>query len=218
MSSKPVLKLDWCSHEAAKYACEKWHYSGCLSSSTNVYCGAWEDDKFIGAIVFGIGAGNVTKGSCWGLERRQMAELTRVALTSHRSPVSRMLRISSLMISRQSPGIRMLVSMADPRQEHHGGIYQGAGWIYTGTTKPDVEYFLNGKWRHHRTVTSSRSAAGLPSRPIPGKHRYLMPLDAEMRAKILPLAKPYPKRVRSEDSGTSGDQPEGGGANPTRTL
>ena len=25
-------------------------------------------------------------------------------------------------------------------------------------------------------------------------------------------------RVRSEDSGTSGDQPEGGGANPTRTL
>ena len=26
------------------------------------------------------------------------------------------------------------------------------------------------------------------------------------------------KRVRSEDSGTSGDQPEGGGANPTRTL
>jgi hypothetical protein len=28
MSSKPVLKLDWCSHAAAKYAVEHWHYSG----------------------------------------------------------------------------------------------------------------------------------------------------------------------------------------------
>ena len=25
--SKPTLKLDWCSHEAAKYAVEHWHYS-----------------------------------------------------------------------------------------------------------------------------------------------------------------------------------------------
>jgi len=32
---------------------------------------------------------------------------------------------------------------------------------------------------------------------LPGKHKYLMPLDAEMRAKIAPLAKPYPKRERS---------------------
>jgi hypothetical protein len=29
-----------------------------------------------------------------------------------------------------------------------------------------------------------------------GKHKYLMPLDKEMSAKIAPLAKPYPKRVK----------------------
>ena len=29
-----------------------------------------------------------------------------------------------------------------------------------------------------------------------GKHRYLMPLDAEMRDKVAKLAKPYPKRMK----------------------
>jgi hypothetical protein len=28
------------------------------------------------------------------------------------------------------------------------------------------------------------------------KHRYLMPLDEDMRQRIMPLAKPYPKRVK----------------------
>ena len=32
--------------------------------------------------------------------------------------------------------------------------------------------------------------------PVLGKHRYLMPLDKNMSAKIAPLAKPYPKRVK----------------------
>ena len=30
MSSKPVLRIDWATHEAARYACEKWHYSRCV--------------------------------------------------------------------------------------------------------------------------------------------------------------------------------------------
>jgi len=30
----------------------------------------------------------------------------------------------------------------------------------------------------------------------PGKHRYLMPLDTDMRARIMPFAKPYPKRAK----------------------
>jgi hypothetical protein len=45
---------------------------------------------------------------------------------------------------------------------------------------------------------------------MPGKHRYLFPLDAEMRKQIEPLRQPYPKRVPSADSGTSG-QPVGRG-------
>ena len=48
-----------------------------------------------------------------------------------------------------------------------------------------------------------------------GKHRYLMPLDENMRDKIASLAKPYPKRVKKQDS----EYPsELGGAVPTDTL
>jgi hypothetical protein len=50
------------------------------------------------------------------------------------------------------------------------------------------------------------------------KNRYLMPLDAEMKARIEPLRKPYPKRERSADSGTPGNQSGRGGATPTRSL
>ena len=55
---------------------------------------------------------------------------------------------------------------------------------------------------------------------VPGssKHRYLMPLDDEMRQRIEPLRKPYPKRERSAENGTPGIQSGGGGVNPTRSL
>ena len=215
------LRIDWCSRDAALFAVKRWHYSRTLSSARNVYLGAWEAERFIGAIVFGIGSGNVTRGIQYGLKRTgEMAELTRVALGDHRTPVSRIVAVALRFLKRQSPGLRLLVSMADPRQGHHGGIYQAGGWVYTGMTKPDVEYLHRGQWVHHWTATSAGSAAGLPSRPIPGKHRYLMPLDAEMRERIAPLAKPYPKRsgVPSKASVAPEVHSGEGGATPTGTL
>ena len=50
------LHLDWCSYEAAKYAVEHWHYSHSLPIGKLVKIGVWEDDQFIGAVVFGYGA------------------------------------------------------------------------------------------------------------------------------------------------------------------
>jgi hypothetical protein len=194
------LYLDWCSHEAAKFAVEHWHYSRSLSSAKNVYIGVWEDAQFTGAVVFGIGAGAATNGKRFGLDRAgDVAELTRVALRiGHKATVSRIVAIAVRMLRKQSPGLRMVISFADPAQGHHGGIYQAGNWVYAGQTKSDVEYQLHGRWMHHRTATSSQSVAGLPSRKIPAKHRYLMPLDAAMREKIEKLRKPYPKRVKMD--------------------
>ena len=39
--------------------------------------------------------------------------------------------------------------------------------------------------------------------PLPGKHRYVMPLDAAMRAQCATLAQPYPKRGRSREIATA---------------
>jgi hypothetical protein len=210
-------RLDWVDISAAKYAVMRWHYSRSLSSARNVYIGVWEDDSFIGAVVFGIGAGAATSGLRFGVDRTgDVAELTRIALRrDHKTPVSRILAVAVRMLRRQSPGLRLLISFADPARGHHGGIYQAAGWIYAGHTKPDVQYKLGRKWVHHRTATSSGSAAGLPSRKTPSKHRYLLPLDAEMRDRIAPLSQPYPKRVKQA---TDGHPPFSGGAAPTHTL
>lgn len=50
------LHLDWCSYEAAKFACEKWHYSKCIPKSKLVKIGVWEHDVFVGVVIFGVGA------------------------------------------------------------------------------------------------------------------------------------------------------------------
>lgn len=224
MSSRPELRLDWCTHEAAKYAVENWHYSQTMPVSKSAKVGIWENRRFIGVVIYAMGA-NPNIHRPYRLNKMEAAELVRVALTTHETPVSRILAIAQKFIQKQSPGLRLLVSYADTDQGHHGGIYQACGWIYLGTTNTKFDFMLNGQKLQRRTYTGKNfngSRRVLPKGAIkvfsPEKHRYVMPLDDEIRQQIEPLRKPYPKRVRSEDSGTSGNQPEGGGANPTRTL
>jgi len=97
-----------------------------------VSIGVWENRDFIGSILFGLGSGKSTLGKAHGLQLFQMAELVRVALYRHQTPVSRIVSIAVKMLRKQSPGIKLLVSFADPLQNHHGGIYQAMNWIYTG--------------------------------------------------------------------------------------
>lgn len=223
------LRLDWCSHKAAKYAVEHWHYSRCMPTPPYVRVGVWEDGRFVGVVLFSRGAAR--RGpDAFGITHTAMGEITRVALTEHETPVSRILRIAVKMLRERCPGVRLLVSYADPNREHHGGIYQAAGWVFVGQSEPTTEFIApDGKQWHSRMISPTGrkkiygeySAVWKPSQcqkvKLAGKLKYLLPLDAEMRERIKPLAKPYPKRERSSDSGTTVPT-EGGGANPTRSL
>jgi len=215
MSGRPELKLDWCTHEAAKYAVEHWHYSRRMPVGKVVRIGAWENGIFIGCVMFGHGANRNMAGE-FDLSITECIELTRVALVwFHESPVSRVIAISLRLLRQQSPGIRLVISYADPEQNHYGGIYQAMGWAYVGTSRPQSSV----QGMHKRTATSKYGTTrGLPRTHVTSKHKYAMPLDAEMRAQIEPLRKPYPKRAGSAGSGTPGDQPGGGGATPTSAL
>lgn len=221
MSSKNLLKVDWCSRDAAKFACETWHYSRSLPVGKLVTVGAWEHGRYIGAVIFGRGA-NHHIGDPYGLAQTECVELVRVALTAHVSPVSRIMSLAIKFLHRQSPGIRLLVSYADPGQGHHGGIYQATNWLYVGRSGAGDEVFFRGQWVHKRTVDSIRgNHKGLPTRKTMEKYTYIFPLDDETRMKVLPLAKPYPKRA--DQSGRSSDDaapaPTGeGGLSPTRPL
>lgn len=222
--SKPTLKLDWCGHDAAKYAVEHWHYSRTMPASKCVKVGVWEDGQFIGAVVFAWGSNPHMAGTV-GLKMTECAELVRMALSAHKTPVSRILSIAVRLLKTQSSGLRCMVSYADPYHGHHGGIYQAGGWVYVGKTSPEVRYISNGKMLMRRAFTGSNYGRGKMTLPsdavkisVPGKHKYLMPLDDVMRARIEPLRKPYPRRVGSAEGGTAGIQPVGGGSNPTPTL
>ncbi len=229
MQTKTSLKIDWATHEAAKYACENWHYSRCMPVGKIVKIGAWESGKFIGVVLFSRGAApNLLKR--YGLTQFEGCELTRVALTKHLTPVSRILSVSIRFLKQQSPGLRLIVSFADPSQGHHGGIYQATNWTFNGYQAEGGarEYLIDGKWVHTKsasikfgTQSSAEIAKRYPHikmRKVTRKLRYLMPLDAEMRAKIVPLAKPYPKRAGSRDNAAPDFQSGEGGAIPTPAL
>lgn len=117
---KVSLKIDWATHEAAKYACEKWHYSKCMPAGKLVKLGAWENEKFIGVILFGLGA-TPHLSKQYGLKMTECCELTRVALTSHKTPVSRMIAIAMKLLKQKCPGLKLVVSFADSAFGHHGG-------------------------------------------------------------------------------------------------
>jgi hypothetical protein len=232
MSSKPVLKLDWCSYAAAKYAVEHWHYARTMPLGRLVKVGVWEDSQFVGAVVFAQG-NNQHQGRRFGLTLFEVCELCRVALTAHRSPVTRIIAVALRFLKEHCPGVRLVVSYADPEQGHHGGIYQGGNWCYVGTGgSTEAFYDAAGNRIHTRTAApnghkrqfgrnTSRHHSTVARRVrLQSKHKYLYPLDDEMRQKIAPLAKPYPKKPRagSLDSEAASVHDAEGGATPTSAL
>lgn len=202
---KAELRIDWATHEAAKYACENWHYSRCLPVGKLVKVGAWESGKFIGVVLFGRGA-TPNLGRPYNLGQDECVELVRIALTKHDSQVSRIASLAMKFLGRSNPKLRLIVSFADQSQGHHGGIYQAGNWVYNGQGDAAKFYTIRGKLTHPRSIGAKglvqnihgarRLDANAAVVDVPGKHRYLMPLDDEMRKQILPLAKPYPKRVK----------------------
>ena len=247
MSSRPELKIDWATYEAAKYAVMHWHYSRTMPVNKTVKLGVWEDGNFIGAIIFSCGSAGVGSiGKSFGVKSTAVAELARVALNSHKTSVTRIVSISLAFLKKAQTGLRLIVSYADPEKGHIGSIYQGGNWIYTGRSSPDTAYIdKSGKRWHSRSVSKSgvKVRCGIRTHcprqstmvavKVEPKYKYLMPLDDEMRKQIEPLRKPYPKRVTkatgsypehsggcvtSIDSDAPGDQRGERGASPTVTL
>jgi len=199
--AKADLRIDWATHKAAKYACVNWHYSKTVPVGKLVKVGAWEREKFIGVVLFGRGANN-RMAQAYGLKQDGACELVRVALTKHDTPVSRIVSQAIRFLKSQSPGLQLIVSYADPDQGHHGGIYQAGNWIYRGLSLPAIKVWYKGKWAHKKTVDDTGlDQSGMAKKKVPGKHTYLMPLDADMRERILPLSKPYPKRAKQAMTG-----------------
>ena len=228
-SRNPTLRLDWCSYEAVKYAVRHWHYSRSLPCSKTARLGVWEDGNFIGAVVFAWGANRHLAGE-YELKMTECAELCRVALAKHETPVSRILAIAVKMLKREMPGIRLVVSYADLNQGHEGKIYQASNWLFVGETGHEAGITLNGKLTHRRTINSKYGTSTIEwlqkhvdpnasRREGKPKYKYLLPLDDEIAERIKLVSKPYPQKcATSKENVAPGYHPGEGGVNPTVAL
>jgi len=159
----------------------------------------------MGVVLFGRGA-TPNLGRPYNLGQDECVELVRIALTTHGVPVSRIASLAMKFLHKANPKLRLIVSFADSSQGHHGGIYQAGNWVYNGQGVASRFWKVHGKITHPRTVIErggSNTLIGAKKMDpnasavmVAGKHRYLMPLDADMRARIMPLAQPYPKRAK----------------------
>jgi len=167
--------------------------------------GVWENTVFKGTVIFSRGASsNIHKP--FGLKITEIAELTRVALTTHETHVSKIISVCLKLLRIKEPSIKLIVSYADPNHNHLGKIYQASNWIYLGKTNK-TEKFIDrtGRIWHSRQVKANgitrqfgQTRAG-PKRSECGrlielpKHKYAYPLNQQMRDQLLKRAKPFPK-------------------------
>jgi len=224
------LTLKWTNAKTARFACENWHYSKTIPVSKSAYIGVWEQDRFVGVVIFSHGA-CLSIGNQYKLDRNEIVELTRVALRAHKNKTSKIISIAIRLIRSKFKKIRMLVSYADTNENHTGIIYQATNWVYVGETSPELLYKRpDGRIVHSRVVSKTGlinnfgkiercyRTSDCEKVATKSKHKYLYPLDKQMARQIEPLRLPYPKRAGSIGSDAPGDQPGEGGASPTSAL
>lgn len=205
------LKVAPCSHEAAKYAVENWHYSEAMPVGKLVRFGIWEEDTFLGCVLYGRGASSAL-GNPYELDMTECVELVRIAMREHKTPVTQIVAETLKKLKSSNPRLRLVVSFADPEQGHHGGIYQAGNWIYNGTSSSGEEVLWRGKWHHPRMLRatgwgtmprlarlSEKEKNELFRRKRAGKYRYLYPLDKSMRRKIEKLRIQHPHAVEGSE-------------------
>ncbi len=186
--------------------------------------GLWEDEV-LSALCFQHGS-SCSLNKKFGLGLLEVCELSRVALRDH-SSVTRIVATPS-HVEEALPCLRSWF-VRRPHEGLVGGIYQGGNGFTRGQAEHQRFTSTRQKGWHSRNVadhdcrgndwwgTTRRNKQGMRKEARPGKYRYLMPLDTEMRKRVEPLAQPYPS-AGSADSGTVGDQSARGGATPTSAL
>ena len=236
---KPISAKD------ANRIVQSLHYSGKTVQNSQLHLGVFLDGKCGGAMQFGPSTdkrrmlGLVT-GTLWN----ESIELNRMAFADWlpRNGESRALGFAFRWMRKQYPQLKWCVSFADGTQCGDGTIYRASGFDLIGI-KANVSLLQmpDGSIVSDKTLNNSNykvkgQSAGYwkkrGAKALTGfQLRYIYFLDPTARQGLTVPILPFSEidrrgagmykgkpRVRSVDSDTSGDQPEVGGANPTRTL
>lgn len=211
-------------------AVRRWHYSGTLPTPPRIMLGVWDDGKFIGVIIFSRGASRNLHRP-FSIDRNKICELTRVALSEHTTPTSRIISIALKQLRKISPNTAIVVSFADPNHNHKGTLYHACNFIYAGRTASTAEYSdRSGRIFHERQVSASgfnKQYGELREVPKPGhlmkkrllpKHRFVYVLDKSLRRDVNSLCEKLRSAAEVTPDDTAHDQCEKGGSTPTPPL
>ena len=211
----------------------KYHYSGKLSScryALGLYYKTDNQHKFfddteehlIGTLTYGFPKGRRVVGSIFNediIGNRNILELTRLCVKNGFGSNIESYAISQSFkwLKKYAPDVKVLISYADPEQNHAGGIYQATNWLYQGCgdiqMAPTFSLRIeeDGDWIHSRTVYSLYGSSNVEHlkkqightfwlKKEAEKHRYLYFLGNKKENKLFmntikhPLL-PYPKEA-----------------------
>lgn len=119
--------------------------------------GAFFNEKLEGILTVGkppslnicIGAlGREKMDKVWELNRLWMSE------KCPKNSESRFIGWSLRQLKKIKPSL-VIVSYADTEQSHIGTVYRATNWIYTGLTKPLMDYQIEGVKMHAKSVSDS---------------------------------------------------------------
>lgn len=164
-------------------------------------------EKLIGCMTYGHPVSNRAIGSISKtiqLELDNVLELTRlVCLDGYgKNLESYFIGKTFEWLKKNAPEVKVLISYADPEQEHTGTIYRATNWLYQGcgATKlmPDysLKLFEDGEWIHSRTVAAKFGHKAIESlaqrightfwrKEETSKHRYIYFLCGKKEKKTL---------------------------------
>jgi len=208
----------------------KYHYSHTWTSCRYALGVFYKNDKpdalgnfeeLIGCLVYGFPVGRLTvKSITDDLENDECLELTRMYIhDGYGSNIeSYCISQSFRWLKENVPNIKVLISYADPEQDHEGKVYQATNWLYQSgdDIKLIPSYWLSvtnpHKWIPERSVYDKWGTVSVSSlkkilgkngisefwtKPMANKHRYLQILtDKREKRKIIDKlkhpTKPYP--------------------------
>ena len=119
--------------------------------------GAFFNNNLVGIITFGKPPSqHLCIGVCGRENQERVYELNRLWMNDicPKNSESRFIGWALRELSKIKPPL-IIVSYADTEQNHSGIVYRSTNWIYTGQTKPVLEYQVKGIKMHSKTVSNS---------------------------------------------------------------
>ena len=175
-------------------------------------------DELVGVATYGYPVGRLAAQSISeDLENNQVLELTRLFIfDGYGKNIESYFIGQTIKWLQSNTDIKSLISYADPKVGHKGGIYQATNWLYQGDSMRMVDAYSvrlqeDSEWLHSRTVFSKWGSNNVDHlkkkigktfwiREEPRKHRYIYFLGSKGERKKLVKSLKHPTLPYPQDT------------------